>query len=140
LPVSGDRRVGTPTPDTQPYWDAARNRQLAMQECLSCRQFYFYPRDHCPLCLGTDVQWKVVSGRASLYSYVIIHNPPASVGREAPYVIAVVQLEEGPRMMANIVGVDADPALIELDMPLEVVFTEVGPLTVPNFRPAGESA
>jgi uncharacterized protein len=139
--VSGDNRVvGSPTPDTQPYWDAARNHQLALQECMRCRRFYFYPRDYCPLCLGAEVQWRAVSGRGSLYTYVIVHDPPPTVGRDGPYVIAIVQLAEGPRMMANIVGVEADPALIELDMPLEVVFNEVGSLTVPNFRPADESA
>jgi len=61
--VSGEKRIGTPTPDTQPYWDAARNHQLALPECLSCQRFYFYPRDHCPVCLGGDVRWRAVSGR-----------------------------------------------------------------------------
>jgi uncharacterized OB-fold protein len=135
--VSEEKRIGTPTPDTQPYWDAARNHQLALPECLSCRRFYFYPRDHCPVCLGGDVRWRAVSGRGFLHTYVIAHHPAPGFEADAPYVIAVVELEEGPRMMANIVGIEPDPALLELDMPLEVVFTERGPMTVPNFRPAG---
>jgi uncharacterized OB-fold protein len=135
--VSGEKRTGTPTPDTQPYWDAARNHQLALPECLSCRRFYFYPRDHCPVCSGREVRWRPVSGRGFLHTYVIAHHPAPGFEADAPYVIAVVELEEGPRMMANIVGIEPDPALLELDMPLEVVFTERGPMTVPNFRPAG---
>lgn len=135
--MSGEKRTGTPTPDTQPYWDAARNHQLALPECLSCRRFYFYPRDHCPVCSGREVRWRPVSGRGFLHTYVIAHHPAPGFEADAPYVIAVVELEEGPRMMANIVGIEPDPALLELDMPLEVVFTERGPMTVPNFRPAG---
>jgi uncharacterized OB-fold protein len=138
--VSGEKRTGTPTPDTQPYWDAARNHQLALPECLSCRRFYFYPRDHCPVCSGREVRWRPVSGRGFLHTYVIAHHPAPGFEADAPYVIAVVELEEGPRMMANIVGIEPDPALLELDMPLEVVFTERGPMTVPNFRPAGGPA
>lgn len=133
--MSGEKRTGTPTPDTQPYWDAARNHQLALPECLSCRRFYFYPRDHCPVCLGREVRWRAVSGRGFLHTYVIAHHPAPGFEADAPYVIAVVELEEGPRMMANIVGIEPDPALLELDMPLEVAFTERGPMTVPNFRP-----
>jgi uncharacterized OB-fold protein len=135
--VSVEKRTGTPTPDTQPYWDAARNHQLALPECLSCRRFYFYPRDHCPVCWGREVRWRAVSGRGFLHTYVIAHHPAPGFEADAPYVIAVVELEEGPRMMANIVGIEPDPALLELDMPLEIVFTERGPMTVPNFRPAG---
>jgi uncharacterized OB-fold protein len=138
--VSGEKRTGTPTPDTQPYWDAARNHQLALPECLSCRRFYFYPRDHCPVCSGREVRWRPVSGRGFLHTYVIAHHPAPGFEADAPYVIAVVELEEGPRMMANIVGIEPDSALLELDMPLEVVFTERGPMTVPNFRPAGGPA
>jgi uncharacterized OB-fold protein len=138
--VSGEKRTGTPTPDTQPYWDAARNHQLALPECLSCRRFYFYPRDHCPVCSGHEVRWRAVSGRGFLHTYVIVHHPAPGFEADAPYVIAVVELAEGPRMMANIVGIESDPALLELDMPLEVVFTERGPMTVPNFRPAGGPA
>ena len=135
--MSGEKRTGTPTPDTQPFWDAARNHQLALPECLSCRRFYFYPRDHCPVCSGREVRWRAVSGRGFLHTYVIAHHPAPGFEADAPYVIAVVELAEGPRMMANIVGIEPDPALLELDMPLEVVFTERGPMTVPNFRPAG---
>jgi uncharacterized OB-fold protein len=71
-----------------------------------------------------------------LYSYVIAHNPAPGFEDETPYVIAVVQVAEGPRMMVNLVGVPADPSAIELDMPLIVEFTERGSGVVPNFRPA----
>ena len=77
-----------PTPDTQPYWDAARNHQLALPECLSCRRFYFYPRDHCPVCSGREVRWRPVSGRGFLHTYVIAHHPAPGFEADAPYVIA----------------------------------------------------
>ena len=134
--MSSDKRVGTPTPDTQPYWDATARHELALQECLDCEKYFFYPRSHCPLCLGSSVQWRTVSGRGSLHTYVVAHQPAPGFEADGPYVIAIVELEEGPRLMANIVGYEGDPTQLELDMPLTVVFTEQGSLTVPNFVPA----
>jgi uncharacterized protein len=123
-----------PTPDTQHYWDAARRGELALQRCVSCDQAFFYPRSHCPACLGADVEWTVASGRGTLHTYVIAQH--AAPGFEAPYAIAIVALEEGPRMMANIIGVPQTPEHLVLDMPLVVDFVEQGAVTLPQFRPA----
>jgi uncharacterized OB-fold protein len=131
----GETRTPVSTPDTARYWQAAREHRLEMQLCLRCDEYFFYPRSHCPTCLTDDVEWRILSGRASLYSYVILHHPAPGFEDEAPYVIAVVTLAEGPRMMTNLVGVRADPAVLELDMPLVVEFTDRGGAVVPNFRP-----
>lgn len=79
------------------------------------------------------------SGRATLYSYVISHRPAPGFEQDAPYSIAVVQLEEGPRMMTNIVGCPQTPEALQLDMPLEVTFERVNDeISLPKFKPAGE--
>lgn len=126
-----------PTPETQPFWDGCAAGELRLQRCASCDAHYFPPRPFCPDCLSDDVTWEPVSGRGTLHTYVINHRP--APGFEAPYAIAVVQLDEGPRMMSNIVGVDQTPEALVLDMPLEVTFEERGDVQLPLFRPAGRA-
>ena len=125
-----------PTPETAPYWEAANRGELQIQQCNACGMHYFYPRTACPRCGSTDVTWVTVSGRGRLHTYVINHRPAPGFEDEAPYAIAVVELEEGPRMMANIVGVPNTPDELELDMPLEVRFESRGEQMVPVFAPA----
>jgi uncharacterized OB-fold protein len=125
-----------PTPETAPYWEAANRGQLQIQQCNACSRYYFYPRTACPHCGSTDVTWVAVSGRGRLHTYLINHRPAPGFEEEAPYAIAVVELEEGPRMMANIVGVPNTPEELDLDMPLEVCFEPRGEQMVPVFTPA----
>ena len=127
-----------PTPETQPFWDGCAASELRLQRCTHCDAHYFPPRPFCPDCLSADVVWEAISGRGTLHTYVI--NYRAAPGFEAPYAIAVVQLEEGPRMMSNIVGVDQTSEALELDMALEVTFEERGDVHVPVFRPAGATS
>ncbi|MDT0276148.1 Zn-ribbon domain-containing OB-fold protein [Blastococcus goldschmidtiae] len=123
-----------PTPETAPYWEGAAAGELRVQQCTSCTEHYFYPRPFCPRCGSDDVAWKATSGRATLVSYVINHRPlPPSDG---PLVIALVQLEEGPRMMSNVVGVEPTPEQLPLGMPLRVIFEERGEYAIPVFTPA----
>ena len=124
-----------PTPETAPYWEAANRGELQIQRCNPCGRLYFYPRTACPLCGSTDVTWVTVSGRGRLHTYLINHRPAPGFENEAPYAIAVVELEEGPRMMANIVGVPNTPEELELDMLLEVRFEPRGEQMVPVFTP-----
>ena len=86
------------TPETQPFWDAAQREELQIQRCRACDRFYFYPRPFCPACFSQDVEWVRASGRATLVSYVINHRPVPGWEEDAPYAIALVELEEGPRM------------------------------------------
>ena len=125
--------VPRPTPETQPFWDGTAAGELRLQRCASCAAHYFPPRPFCPTCLSDDVAWETVSGRGTLHTYVINHR--AAPGFEAPYAIAVVQLEEGPRMMSNIVGIENTPENLVLDMPLQVTFEQRGDMSVPVFEP-----
>ncbi|TQS45171.1 Zn-ribbon domain-containing OB-fold protein [Cryptosporangium phraense] len=125
-----------PTPDTQRYWDGAAAGELWIQRCLSTGRFFFYPRHSSPFVIGGAVEWIRASGRAHLYSYNIVHRPAPAFADRGPYALAVVELEEGPRMMTNIVGVANTPENLQLDMPLEVAFEARGELALPVFRPA----
>jgi len=124
-----------PSPETQPFWDGTAAGELRLQRCIPCNELYFPPRPACPRCLSTEVKWETLSGRGTLHTYLINHR--AAPGFVPPYAIAVVELEEGPRMMSNIVGVEQTPEALELDMPLEVTFEERGEVKLPLFKPAG---
>ena len=137
-PYSGP--VPKPTPETRPFWDAAQQRRLLIQACDDCGTRYFYPRPLCPACLSRNVRWLEARGRARLHTFVINHRPPRGFPVAAPFVIGIVELEEGPRMMSHIIGVTADPAAVRCDMPLEVVFEELTPeITLPKFRPRADA-
>jgi len=129
--------VPVPTPETEYFWEKVRRHELWLQRCGACAHVFFYPRFHCPQCLSDKMEWFRASGRGVLYSYMINHQPPPGFEDEVPYAIAVVQLDEGPRMMTNIVGVENTPENLVLDMPLEVTFDDVLPdVTIPKWRPA----
>ena len=133
------RALPEPTPETQPYWDGAKAGELRLQRCDACAHAYFPPRPFCPKCANRKVSWFKASGRGFLYSYVIHHRPVP--GLTAPYSIAVVQLDEGPRLMTNIVGCAQTPEALQLDMRVEAVFTPVSDaITLPQFKPAVENA
>ena len=130
--------IPVPTPETRIFWEKARRHELWIQRCGDCDHVFFYPRLHCPKCLSERLEWFEASGRGVLYSYVINHRPPPGFEDDAPYAIAIVQLEEGPRMMSNIVGIENTPENLVLDMPLEVVFDDATQdIAVPKWRPAG---
>ena len=109
---------------------------LRIQRCADCGRPYFYPRPVCPACASRNVAWFTASGRATLYSYVINYRPAPGFEDETPYAIAVVELEEGPRMMTSIAGLPATPEALELDMPLQVRFERRGDVSLPVFGPA----
>ena len=136
--ISNVRRpVPVPTPETRPYWAGCRTHKLVLPKCRQWARFHFYPRACCPFCWSFDLDWQQVSGRATLYSYVINHRPAPGFEAEAPYSVAVVELEEGPRMFTNIVGVPQTLEALRLDMPLEVVFEDLNEeIAIPQFRPA----
>ena len=126
--------VPKPTPETAHFWEGIKAGELRLQRCKPCNKTYFPPRPFCPECLSDDVEVFTASGRATLYSYIINHRPhPAFDG---PYSIALVELEEGPHLMTNIVGVEQTPDALSLDMPLEVTFEALGDEMVPYFKPA----
>lgn len=127
--------VPEPTPETQRYWDGAAAGELWIQRCVTTGKYFFYPGPYSPFVTGGPVEWVRASGRATLYSYNIVHRPAPGFEDRAPYALAVVELEEGPRMMTNIVGVENTPENLLLDMQLQVTFEERGGFALPVFEP-----
>jgi len=127
-----------PTPETRPFWDAARRHQLCLPRYRGCGTLIFFPRAVCPHCLGGELDWERLSGRGTLHTFTVVHRGLRGFPLGPPYVIAIVELAEGPRLMTNLVGIEADPARIRIGMPVEVVFEDVSAdITLPRFRPAG---
>ena len=129
--------VPVATPESDFFWDKTRKHELWIQKCVDCDTAFFYPRMICPDCLEDKIEWFKTSGKGFLYTYMINHRPPPGFEDEAPYAIAIEQLDEGPRMMTNIVGIENTPENLVLDMPLEVVFEDiVDDMSLPKWRPA----
>jgi uncharacterized OB-fold protein len=121
-----------PTPETKHFWDGVEVGELRLQRCRLCTSTYFPPQPYCPQCLSDDVEVILSTGRGLLYSYVISYL--AAPGFEAPYIIGVIELEEGPRLLSNIVDIAPNPDRLPLDLPVEVTYQEVGGSTLPLFR------
>ena len=133
------RPLPKPTPDTLHFWQGCQVGELRLQACEACEHVYFPPRPFCPQCSSRDVQIKVASGRATLASYVINYRPHPAFGE--PHAIAIVDLEEGPRMATNIIDCPQTPDALVLDMPLVVSFEKMNEdITLPLFRPAGDAS
>ena len=125
-------------PESDFYWERAQARELWLRRCNACDRAYFYPRDFCPVCGGRDVDWMQASGKGTLHAFAIVHRAPTPAFRDrVPFVAAMVDLEEGARVPANLVGVEPDPSRIAIGMPVEVDFQDLAPdVTLPVFRPA----
>lgn len=144
---AGGPRFDLPEPDafTRPYWDAAADGQLLIRRCGDCGKAHHYPREFCPHCWSEDVTWERASGHATLYTWSVVHrNDLPPFGSRVPYVAAVVDLAEGPRMMTELV--DCGEGELRIGMAVEVAFREAGReakgaegrvegVTVPVFRP-----
>ncbi len=124
-----------PTPETKHFWEGAKAGKLLLQRCGDTGKAYFPPRPFSPYTGTRNVEVFEASGRGTLHSYVIHHRPVP--GFKPPYAIAVVELEEGPRMMTNIIDCPQTPEALVLDMPLEVAFVPMDDsISLPLFRPA----
>ena len=131
-----DRPLPTPDAATGPYWAAAQAHRLAMPRCRDCGHYHFYPRTLCPQCSSAQLEWKDCSGDGVVYSFTVIHRAPSPAFAAAvPYVVAVVQLAEGPRLMTNITG--CVPDVVRIGMPVRVTFQKVSDeISLPMFEPA----
>ena len=131
--MAADLPTPAVTPETAPYWDGARTGKLLLQRCVGCRAVRFYPRRACPSCWSEDAEWIEASGQGRVHSFTVIHRPPApAFASRVPYVVALVDLAEGPRMMANIVGAGAID--VAIDDPVTVTFESRGDVTLPQFE------
>ena len=133
------RPLPKPTPETQHFWDGTKAGELRLQRCDDCRNLYFPPRPQCPECGHRQVSLFVACGRGRLYSYVINERPHPAW--DAPYAIAVVELDEGPRLMTNIVGCPQTPEALQMDMPVEVHYEVMNDdITLPLFKPVEDES
>ena len=124
----------TLTDDNRPFWDACRAGYLSLQKCQACGHLRYPIARFCPDCLSDQCAWTPVSGRGTVFSYVVFHTAyhPGFKG-ELPYNVALVQLEEGPRLYGNVVDVPNDA--VKIGDPVEAVFDPVTPeITLPRFR------
>ena len=123
--------------ESAPFYDAARNHELMLMRCLSCRAWRLPSRPRCPDCWSTDTEWAKASGRARLYSWGLMHQKFPGFDEATPYQYAIVELEEGPRIVSSVVGVaDAD---LRADMPLVAEYDDVAEdATLIRFRPADD--
>jgi hypothetical protein len=118
-----------------PFWEASRSREFVLPWCTACSRAIWYPREVCPHCHATDVDWRPASGRGEVYAVSVQHRPanPMMADR-VPYAVALIDLDEGPRMLSNVV--DVDPTTVSVGDPVEVTWE---PLTdgrhLPVFRP-----
>ena len=123
-----------PSPTSRPFWEAAQKHELTLQRCGGCSKFIYYPRDRCPYCFSDNLSWNRVSGRGTLYSYTLVHRASSRAFADGPYVLAIVELDEGPRMTTNIV---APPETLKVGMPVAAFFDDVAPgHTLVKFKPA----
>jgi uncharacterized OB-fold protein len=123
-----------PSPTSRPFWDAAKRHELLLQRCGACNTFIYYPRPRCPHCFSDRLSWEQCSGRGKLYSYTVVRRAASRAFADAPYVLGIVELAEGPRMTTNIV---APPEQLRVDMPVTVFFDDVTPdRTLVKFKPA----
>ncbi|HEY1822842.1 MAG TPA: Zn-ribbon domain-containing OB-fold protein [Trebonia sp.] len=126
-------------PETREFWAATAQGRLLLKRCLDCASVIWYPRAFCPECASLRTEWFEASGRGQIYSYTVNQRGEGAYKEAAPYVLAYVELDEGPRIMTNITG--ADDADLAIGLPVEVVFHDTGEGTaLPRFRPAATRA
>jgi uncharacterized OB-fold protein len=125
----------SPTLETEPFWAAADDGRLVLPQCASCGTVIWYPRLFCPHCRATDIGWIEASGHGTIYSFTVVRQSMGEWKDVVPYVLAYVELDEGPRVLTNVV--DCDPDVVEVGQPVEVTFDRSPEgRGVPRFRPA----
>jgi len=133
-PASGGIPLPRPTPLSQPHWDGCREGRLRIQRCGGCGRAVFIPQPLCPACHSSELAWIDCAGRGSLYSYTVVHRPQRPEFT-APYVVAIVELDEGAFLLTNLV--DCDPAALTIGQRVEVAFRKMSDaITLPYFKPA----
>ena len=127
--------VPVPNFDNAGFWDGCRLHELRLQRCGACGALRHHPRPMCPCCTSFDYAWVRASGRGTLYTFTMVHGPTLPVFQaQAPYNVAVIQLDEGPFMVSNIVGCGAEQ--LRIGMRVEVVFEDVNAsISLPKFQP-----
>ena len=124
-------------PDSRPFWLATREKALTYQQCRDCGTVIFYPRRHCTGCLGNDLEWKRSAGKGTVYTYSVVRQSYHPFFRGlVPYAVAWIDLDEGPRLVSNIVGVEDPLRDVRIGMRVRVRWEEHDELCLPLFEPA----
>jgi uncharacterized OB-fold protein len=123
------------SPEMAPFFEAAHRHELVVQQCTGCRALRFPARTICSRCLGREATWVPASGRGTVFSFAVMHQAVhPGFAAEVPYPVVVVQLDEGVRLLSNLV--DCALAEVRIGLPVEVVFEDVtADVTLPKFRP-----
>ena len=129
------RPVPEVNPETEPFWAAASEGEFEVRECLDCGLVYYYPREHCPDCFSDDTDWLTASGTGEVYSFSVSERMEGWPDEALPVVLAYVELDEGPRVMTNIVDCDPDDLAIGDRVEVRFVPTEEDDVAVPVFAP-----
>jgi len=132
------RPLPAPVPDVNPetasFWAATARGELLAKQCEDCASLIWYPRSLCPECGSPRTRWQPVSGRGQVYSYTVNNRGEGPYRDYGPYVLAYVELDEGPRLMTNLV--EAEPGALAVGLPVEVTFHDTGEgSALPRFRP-----
>ena len=124
------------TEETAPYWEYCKKHELRMQKCTQCSYIRFPISIVCPNCHSMESEWTKLSGKGKVYSFIIFRQAyHESYKDDIPYVVAIIQLDEGPRMESNIIGCKVED--VKIDMPVEVCFNDVTEeISLPKFKPA----
>jgi uncharacterized OB-fold protein len=126
-----------PEPDTQTFWQATREHRLVYQRCAACGAVVFYPRQHCTRCGGDRLQWQAAAGEGTIYTFTLIRQNGHPFFKERlPYVLALVDLDEGFRLMTHVVGVDDPDRDVHVGQRVRLDWEDQGELALPVFRPA----
>lgn len=138
--MSINRPIPRPTDNSAAFWAATAEGRFQLQRCERCDEMIFYPRVNCPACGATDLATTDASGRGTVFTYTIARRPTHPAFAEAgPYVIAIVELEEGPHVTTNIV--ECEPDDVAIGMPVELMFGDVvDDIALPFFRPSATEA
>jgi uncharacterized OB-fold protein len=133
----GQAYAVTRSPEADPFWEGCRQGRIMLPWCSSCHRPHFYPRTFCPNCCSADIEWREASGRGTIYTFAVVRQPIERAFADlVPYVIAIVELDEGVRMLSHIVSITPDE--VRCDMRVAVDFKPYSEkITLPMFRPVG---
>jgi uncharacterized OB-fold protein len=125
--------VPVPDGDSKPFWDGVKQHKLLIQRCEACQKFIFYPRSLCPHCFSEQLAWVQAAGHGTVYSYTVVHQAYGPFAGQVPFVVAIIELQEGVRLMSRIT--DAPPEAVRVGAAVQVTFVQMAEdVTLPYFR------
>lgn len=131
------RPLPTVTPETEPFWAGAADGELRLGECTECGLVFYYPRASCPDCLSDDVDWRVAEGTGEIYTFAVGQTLRGWPDEALPAIVAYVELDEGPRVLTNVLAEPEDVAIGDR-VAVEFVETEEADVAIPVFVPTGD--